>query len=163
MGTSSPVVTFGPLLSAALIFYLYFASAPSLAAQALSPRPVLSWSGGPTLASLLVSETWDRRGSAVEQTQLAPARRTLTDTQRRGVKWGTAAGAVAGFAIGVAALPDECHPLTCALAPLPVTLATVAGGVAGAGVGLIVGSIVDERRKQQAYLRLIVSLPLPTN
>ena len=140
-------------------FLCYCAAVPPLVAQSVTTgTPALLPSTLSALPSLRVHASAAEDGP-LQLAQLAPARRPLTDAQRRAMRWGAAAGALGGFLIGMAALPDDCLGFGCAFAPIPVTLATVAGGVVGAGVGLVVGTIIEGRRDPRAYVGLTISLP----
>ena len=138
-------------------FICYCAAASPLMAQSVTEEGALATVSGPLFPPRAAANR-SPQNLLQQQPQLAPARRPLTDTQRRAMRWGAAAGALTGLVIGLAAV-DDCVGLACALAPMPVTLATVAGGVAGAGVGLIVGTVIDGRRDPLVYVGLAVPLP----
>jgi hypothetical protein len=94
-----------------------------------------------------------------------PTRIQLSETQRRGMRWGAQVGIFAGLGIAwVAAVPDddECLELECVgrAAALPFYLAVgmLGGMVAGGAVGLGVGTILDDSGESQSTLELRVRL-----
>jgi hypothetical protein len=89
----------------------------------------------------------------------------LSETQRRGMRWGARIGIIAGLGIAwLVAVPDddECVELECvgraAALPFHLAVGMLGGMVAGGAVGLGVGTIFDDSGESQSTLELRVRL-----
>jgi len=91
---------------------------------------------------------------------------SLSETQRRGMRWGAQIGIFAGLGVAwITAVPDhddECPNFECVgrAVALPFYLAggMLGGMVAGGAVGLAIGTIVDDGGEPRSTLELRVRL-----
>jgi hypothetical protein len=104
--------------------------------------------------------------SAMVGGQRYPTPFSLSETQRRGMRWGAQIGVFAG--VGVAWLAwkpdddDECPNFEClgrgVLLPFYLVGGMLGGMVAGGAVGLGVGTLVDDGGERRSTLELRVRL-----
>jgi hypothetical protein len=123
------------------------------AAYAQAPTPVID----PWMTSWVAA-------SMTEEGQRYPTPGfSLSESQRRGMRWGAQIGIFAGLGIAwIAAAPDDdCEGFQCvgqaAALPLYVGVGLLGGMVAGGAVGLAIGTLVDDGGEPRSAMELTIS------